>query len=191
MLPTPTDNCHVVIFNNVFTLTPMLINSVLLQHRIANKGGARALSTSSVRLCENKNNAASSNQDDKTNPVEVLDPKGQKAEGDNKVTQMAEQNAEPVVSRGDDGNTTQSQMVNKTEPPTETTKNVMPDPAKSGKESLLNLLGAMKVEVTNKRKFKTVKVKKSYESMSMSTPAAMESTISMFQQATAEASSQR
>lgn len=189
MLPTPTDNYHVVILNNVFMLTSMLIYSVLLQHRIAIKGGVRALSTSSVRLCENRNNAGSSNQDDKTNPVEVLDPKGQKAEDDNKVVQMAAQNVEPVVSRGDDGNTTQ--MVNKAEPATETTTKVMPDPAKSGKESLLDLLGAMKVDVTNKRKLKNIKMKKSYESMSMSTPAAMESTISMFQQATAEASSQR
>lgn len=183
--PTSTDNSYVV-----FTITPMLINSVLLQRRIANKGGVRALSTSSVRLGENKNNAASPNQDDKTNP-EIPEPKGQKTEDDNKVTQMAEQNVEPVVSRGNDGNTTQSQMVNKTEPPTETATKVKPDPAKSGKEGLLKLLGAMKVEVTNKRKLKNVKKKKSSESMSMSTPAAMESTISMFQQATAEASSKR
>lgn len=157
----------------------MLINSVLLQHRIANKGGVRALSTSSVRLCENKNSAASSNQDDKANPVP--DHGGQKAEDHNNVTQMVEQNVEPVVSEGDDGSTTQAQMANTTEPLTETTK----------KASLLDLLGAMKVEVTNKRKLKNKKTKKSSDHVSMPTPAAMESTASMFQQATAEASSKR
>uniref|UniRef100_A0A3Q3X183 Small ribosomal subunit protein mS31 n=1 Tax=Mola mola TaxID=94237 RepID=A0A3Q3X183_MOLML len=67
---------------------------------------------------------------------------------------------------------------------------VKTDAPKSGKESLLHLLGAMKVEVTNKRKLKYLKFKQSYESTPTSKPAALESTISMFQQATVEASSQ-
>uniref|UniRef100_A0AAY4DRQ5 Small ribosomal subunit protein mS31 n=2 Tax=Denticeps clupeoides TaxID=299321 RepID=A0AAY4DRQ5_9TELE len=61
---------------------------------------------------------------------------------------------------------------------------------KSGKESLLELLGAMKVDVTTKRKFKVPKNLKSGESPPRPNPAAMESTISMFQNATAEVPSQ-
>lgn len=157
----------------------------------------RALSTSSVRLCDKKNNVASSNQDDKTNADKVVDPTEtstsveQKAEDDSKVIKMAGQNEEPVVSKTDNGSTTQSQMVVKTERLTATPKQVKANAAKSGKESLLDLLGAMKVEVTNKRKLKNLKFKQSYESMPTSKPAAMESTISMFQQATEEASSRR
>ncbi|XP_061659228.1 28S ribosomal protein S31, mitochondrial isoform X2 [Syngnathoides biaculeatus] len=59
--------------------------------------------------------------------------------------------------------------------------------AKSGKESLLDLLGAMKVDVTSKRRLKSVNVK---QNQPKSTPVAMESTISMFQKASEEASSE-
>ncbi|XP_077597008.1 small ribosomal subunit protein mS31 [Stigmatopora nigra] len=61
--------------------------------------------------------------------------------------------------------------------------------AKSGKENLLDLLGAMKVDVTSKRRLQNVKVKPSV-SQPKSTPRAMESTISMFQKASEEATSQ-
>lgn len=174
-----------------------MINFVLLQHRSANEVGVRALSTTSFRLCEKKNDAASSHQDVQTiadkehDPTETFTLAERKAEDDSKVTKMAEKNEEPVMSKPDDGSTTHSQMVVKTERLTATPKQVEADAAKSGKESLLDLLGAMKVEVTNKRKLKNLKLKQSYESMPMSKPAAMESTISMFQQATVEASSQR
>uniref|UniRef100_M4ACJ1 Small ribosomal subunit protein mS31 n=1 Tax=Xiphophorus maculatus TaxID=8083 RepID=M4ACJ1_XIPMA len=60
------------------------------------------------------------------------------------------------------------------------------DGAKSGKESLLDLLGAMKVEVTSKRRLKNLKTKQSLESAA----AGMESTSSMFQKATVQASAQ-
>lgn len=186
---------NIILQKILLMLTHMMINSVLLQHRIANEGGGRALSTSSVRLCDKKNNVASSNLDDKTNADKVVDPAEtstsveQKAEDDSKFIKMAEQNEEPVVSKTDDGSTTQ--MVVKTERLTATPKQGKANVAKSGKEGLLDLLGAMKVEVTNKRKLKNLKFKQSYESMPMSKPAAMESTISMFQQATEEASSRR
>lgn len=105
---------------------------------------------------------------------------------------MAEQSEEPAVLKTDGGSTTQQQQTDaETEQVVATPKEVKTEAAKSGKESLLDLLGAMKVEVTNKRKLKSLKVKQSYESTPKTKPAAMESTISMFQKATVEASSQR
>ncbi|XP_070773927.1 small ribosomal subunit protein mS31 [Enoplosus armatus] len=164
--------------------------------RVANGGGVKALSTSSVRLCEKKNNVASSNQNEKTNADKEADLTEtptlvtQKAEDDKKVIKMAEQSEESVVLKTDDGSTTHQQMDVKTEQVAAAPKQVKTDAAKSGKESLLDLLGAMKVELTNKRKLKNLKVRQSYESAPKSKPAAMESTISMFQKATVEASSQ-
>ncbi|XP_038564336.1 28S ribosomal protein S31, mitochondrial [Micropterus salmoides] len=166
---------------------------------VANGGGVKALSRSSVRLCEKKNDVASSNQDEKTNAGKEADPTetatldAQKADDDGRVTKIAEQIEEQVALRADDGSTTQQQMDGtdqRHEQVVATPKPVRPGAAKSGKESLLDLLGAMKVEVTNKRKLKNLKVKQGYESTSKSKTAAMESTISMFQKATVEASSQ-
>lgn len=96
-----------------------------------------------------------------------------------------------MVLKTDDGSTAQQQVDVKIEQVVAVPKQVKTDAAKSGKESLLDLLGAMKVEVTNKRKLKNLKVKTSYEPTPKSKPADMESTISMFQKATVEASSQR
>lgn len=160
----------------------------MLQHRVANEGGVRALNTSSVRLCEKKNDVTSSNQVDKINSNQELDQTEtatvveQKAEDDSKVKIMAKENGEPVTVTTDDGSA---------KPLKAAPEQVKTDAPKSGKESLLHLLGAMKVEVTNKRKLKYLKFKQSYESTPTSKPAALESTISMFQQATVEASSQR
>lgn len=157
----------------------------------------RALSTSSFRLCEKTKDAASSHQDHKTiadrdlDPTETSTSAERKAEDDSKDIKMAEENEEPATIKSDDGSTPQSQTVVKTERLMATPKQMKAEAAKSGKESLLDLLGAMKVEVTNKRKLKNLKLKQSYESKPMSKPAALESTISMFQQATVEASSKR
>lgn len=165
--------------------------------RVANGGGVRALNTSSVRLCEKNNEVAASNQDDKTNADKEADPTEspafltQKVEDDSKVIKMAEQSEEPVVLKADDESAAQQQIDVKTEYVAAPPKQVRTGAGKSGKESLLELLGAMKVEVTNKKKLKTLKAQQSLESKPTSKPAAMESTISMFQQATAEASSQR
>ncbi|XP_030648488.1 small ribosomal subunit protein mS31 [Chanos chanos] len=60
---------------------------------------------------------------------------------------------------------------------------------KSGKEGLLELLGAMKVEVTSKRKFKTPKIPRSSEYPPKTKPKPMESATSMFQQAASAESS--
>ncbi|KAL0993803.1 hypothetical protein UPYG_G00114150 [Umbra pygmaea] len=56
-------------------------------------------------------------------------------------------------------------------------------PVKRGKESLLQLLGAMKVDVTSKRKLKALKMQRSSEAPTRPPPDVMESTISMFQEA--------
>ncbi|MBN3302707.1 RT31 protein, partial [Amia calva] len=62
-------------------------------------------------------------------------------------------------------------------------------PAKSGKENLLDLLGAMKVEVTTKKKFQAVNVQKRQE-LPRVAPRSMESASSMFQKASPERQSQ-
>ena len=63
---------------------------------------------------------------------------------------------------------------------------------KTGKESLLDLLVAMKVDVTtSKKRSKGTKIPARHEPTVTPKPAAMESTHSMFQKATVEASIQR
>lgn len=95
--------------------------------------------------------------------------------------------------KADDGGTAHHQANVRTQQVAAKPTEVKTDAAKSSKESLLDLLGAMKVEVTNKRKLKNLKTKQSFESSAQhkSKTANMESTISMFQKAAAEASSQR
>uniref|UniRef100_UPI0037E82AE9 small ribosomal subunit protein mS31 n=1 Tax=Semicossyphus pulcher TaxID=241346 RepID=UPI0037E82AE9 len=165
--------------------------------RAANGVGVQSLSTSSVRLCEKKNEVAPSQQDDKTNADKADDPTEtptlltQKAEDDSTVIKMAQQSEEPVVVKTDDGSSTQQQTDVKIEEVVATPKPVQTPAPKSGKENLLDLLGAMKVDVTTKRRLKNMKMTKQVtESTPKSKPAAMESTISMFQKATVEAASQ-
>ncbi|XP_054481525.1 28S ribosomal protein S31, mitochondrial [Anoplopoma fimbria] len=166
--------------------------------RFANGVGVKALSTSSIRLCEKKDEVANSNQVEKRNADKDTEPTEppavvtQKPEDDSNIIKISEsREEEPVLLKTDEGSTTQRQVDVKIEEVVETPKQVKTHAAKSGKESLLDLLGAMKVEVTNKRKLKNMIVKPSYESEPKSKPAAMESTISMFQKATVEASLQR
>lgn len=167
----------------------------MLLLRFANEGGVRSLCTS-IKLCEKKSGVDSSNYNEKPNgskesgPTETPTSIERKVEVEKNIImakENQEENEKPVKSDTDGGVPTQSQpAVN-----TEQQKQVKAPTARSGKESLLDLLGVMKVEVTNKRKIKTVKFRQSYESVPTSKPAAMESTISMFQQATVEASTQR
>ncbi|XP_035637176.1 28S ribosomal protein S31, mitochondrial isoform X2 [Oncorhynchus keta] len=89
-----------------------------------------------------------------------------------------------VKKEGDKVVEEQMLKVNKEEQQTETPPKDEIQPVKCGKESLLDLLGAMKVEVTNKRKFKALKVQRTSETAARPVPAAMESTTSMFQEAT-------
>lgn len=180
--------CHVLIFN----VRVLLISCPLLLHRFSNEVAVRSLCTTSLRLSEKKSGLVSSNQDEnrENEPSETPPLIDQKVEVNKNNIIMAKEsneNENPVKSETDDGIIPQSQLtVN-----TEQQKQPKAQTAKSGKESLLDLLGAMKVEVTSKRKVKGVKFRQSHESSSTSKPAAMESTISMFQQATVEASTQR
>lgn len=103
---------------------------------------------------------------------------------------MANQDLESGNSITGDGSATQQEVFVNMEQLKVTPNQVKPNVAKSGKESLLDLLGAMKVEVTNKRKLPNVRFRQSNQPVSRSKPT-MDSTINMFQQATAEASSQR
>ncbi|CAG5875012.1 small ribosomal subunit protein mS31 [Menidia menidia] len=149
--------------------------------RSPNVGGVNAFSTATVKLCEKKDDGVAVNQDQTTisdkgcDETMVTDPKKEldvlKADGGGAPQQKTDVTAEPVVAK-------QAQ--------------VKTAAAKIGKENLLDLLGAMKVEVTSKRKLKNLKTKQSLESAVQykPKPEVMESTISMFQKATEEASSQ-
>lgn len=64
------------------------------------------------------------------------------------------------------------------------------EPKKSGKENLLDLLSAMKVDVTTKKKFQALKSQKSKEQPRVH-PESMESATSMFQKATTEQQAQK
>ncbi|XP_008301456.1 small ribosomal subunit protein mS31 [Stegastes partitus] len=152
--------------------------------RVVNGGGVNTLSTSSVRFCEKKDDVVPSNQDEKTTAVKEDPP----TETDQ--AKMAKQTEEPVVLMAEDGSTTQQQTDVKTEPVVEKPTEAAIDAAKSGKQHLLDLLVAMKVEVTSKKKFKGTTIKQNYESIKHpeSKSEAMESTISMFQKATEAAS---
>lgn len=180
-------DCHVLIFHKRF----LLIYCLLLLHRFANEGGVRSLCTTLVRLSETKSGVDSSNLSEKPNGNGESESTESPPLIDDKNTiilvKESKENEKLVKSETDDGIIPQSQpTVN-----TEQQKQAKAQTAKSGKESLLDLLGAMKVEVTNKRKVKGVKFRQSYESLPTSKAAAMESTISMFQQATVEASAHR
>ncbi|KAK5624149.1 hypothetical protein CRENBAI_002455 [Crenichthys baileyi] len=138
--------------------------------------GANTICTCTVRRCEKKDDAIPSNQGEATN----LDT-------ETKTTQLQEESLE-----ANDGGSTQQQRNVKAEQVLSKPSQVKTDGAKSGKKSLLDLLGAMKVEVTSKRKLKNLKMKQSFESAVQykSKSAAMESTISMFQKANVQASAQ-
>uniref|UniRef100_A0A8D3AUJ3 Small ribosomal subunit protein mS31 n=1 Tax=Scophthalmus maximus TaxID=52904 RepID=A0A8D3AUJ3_SCOMX len=123
----------------------------------------KALSTSSVRLCEKKDNVVpSTNADDMADQTESPPLSTQKAEDDGKVDNMATRVEEPVVLQRDDGGTIKQQMDVKIEQIIAKPKKVKTDGVKSGKESLLDLLGTMKVDVTNKRKLTNLKPQQNY-----------------------------
>ncbi|XP_014839006.1 PREDICTED: 28S ribosomal protein S31, mitochondrial isoform X1 [Poecilia mexicana] len=140
--------------------------------RVLTGVGVNPLSTCSVRCCEKKDNAIPSNQDEATN----VDTQA-------KITQLQEETEQVKAT---DRDSTQQHSNVKVEQVLSKPSQVNTDGAKSGKESLLDLLGAMKVQVTSKKRLKNLKPKQSLESAS----AAMESTSSMFQKATVQASAQ-
>ncbi|XP_054899697.1 28S ribosomal protein S31, mitochondrial [Poeciliopsis prolifica] len=140
--------------------------------RVLTGVGVNPLSTCSVRCCEKKDNAISSNQDEATD----VDTQA-------KITQLQEETEE--VKANNLGITQQHSNV-KVEQLLSKSPQESSDGAKSRKESLLDLLGAMKVEVTSKRRLKSLKTKQSLESSA----AVMENTSSMFQKETVQASAQ-
>uniref|UniRef100_A0A672FRZ5 Small ribosomal subunit protein mS31 n=1 Tax=Salarias fasciatus TaxID=181472 RepID=A0A672FRZ5_SALFA len=102
---------------------------------------------------------------------------------------MTEQQEEPMVLKAVDESATAQQVEDKKEEIVMKQTQVKTEAVKSGKENLLDLLGAMKVEVTSKRKLKSLRITQTpVASAQQKSKPAMESTISMFQQATGEAS---
>lgn len=162
---------------------------MVVSHRFASQGGGRAFSTSSARVCDKKNNVASSDQEEKTNGDERPGSTEASVEKDQKsgIKVAANQAVDSVTV---DGSVTQQEEDVKMEQLKVTPKQVTPNEAKSGKKGLLDILGAMKVEVTNKRKLPDVSFRRS-EPPAFTPKPPMDSTVSMFQQATAEAASQR
>lgn len=136
-----------------------------------------------------------SKPDEKTNadpdPTSTPGLVTQKAEDHGSIIRMAEQRERPAVLKTDDESTAQQIVEEKFEPIVEKPKQAQTDTLTSGKENLLNILGNMKVEVTNKRMLKTLKAKPNFHSAPQAKPADMESTISMFQKATVKSSLQR
>lgn len=126
------------------------------------------LSTSSVKLGENAHN--SNNADKGADSTETQTVNKQPTQEPSEVNKLHESN------HGDNVKTNHDVKG----------KEVSPVAVKSGKENLLHLLRAMKVDVTSKKRLKNEKVKQSL-SQSQSTPA-LKSTISMFQRASEEAS---
>ncbi|RXN32063.1 28S ribosomal mitochondrial-like protein [Labeo rohita] len=138
---------------------------------------ARPLGTSSISFSGNKESSTSlsegkENEPEKNEANAEVNTDGQNAEV-NEVTENSQQTltsqleTEPVVKPED------SKQVEKT---------------KSGKESLLELLGAMKVEVTTARKIRPSKTSRMSERPDQEP---MESAHSMFQHAAAEGSPQQ
>ncbi|XP_029375439.1 small ribosomal subunit protein mS31 [Echeneis naucrates] len=161
--------------------------------RVGNEAGVKSISTCSVKFCEKKPDVILSGQDEKTQDDrdEKADPSvvAQKAGQDRTDIKMAEQREELIVLKTDDESSVQQQVDVKIDQSAAKPSQVKINTAKSGKENLLDLLGAMKVDVTNKRKLKIMKAKQNYVSAPKSHPAVMESTISMFQKATEQGSS--
>ncbi|KAI7813682.1 28S ribosomal protein S31, mitochondrial [Triplophysa rosa] len=138
------------------------------------KASQRLLGTSSIAFSENKDNTTSSSQDKKTegneSVAEVIKDEQKKTEIQNEGTETSK---EAWTSQTEAAKPEESKPHEKT---------------KTGKENLLELLGAMKVEVTTKRKIRPPKIVRTSERPE---PKTVESAHSMFQQATAEGSPQR
>ncbi|XP_052412013.1 28S ribosomal protein S31, mitochondrial [Carassius gibelio] len=137
----------------------------------------RPLGTSSISFSENKETPTSLSEDKEKRPEEneakeEVNPDGQKSTEMEECTKIS--NA-----------TLTSQL--ETEPVDKPEDSKQVEKTKSGKESLLELLGAMKVEVTTVRKIRPSKTPRMSERPDQEP---MESAHSMFQHATAEASQQ-
>ncbi|XP_061558419.1 28S ribosomal protein S31, mitochondrial isoform X2 [Phycodurus eques] len=132
--------------------------------RVSSACTAKYLRTCAARLCENTQNS--------NNAVTVADSTEPQTERQQRTRDSSDADKLDEPYHGDNMKRMDGAQG----------KEVAPVAAKSGKESLLDLLGAMKVDVTSKRRLKNVNVKQSV-SQPKSTPVAMESTISMFREA--------
>uniref|UniRef100_A0A8C1ME94 Small ribosomal subunit protein mS31 n=1 Tax=Cyprinus carpio TaxID=7962 RepID=A0A8C1ME94_CYPCA len=138
---------------------------------------ARPLGTSSISFSENKESSTSLSED-----------KGKTAEENEvnaEVNTDGQRNTEMNEGTEISNATLTSQL--ETEPVVKPEDRKQVEKTKSGKESLLELLGAMKVEVTTVRKIRPSKTPRMSERPNQEP---MESTHSMFQRATAEGSQQ-
>ncbi|XP_049598330.1 small ribosomal subunit protein mS31 [Syngnathus scovelli] len=142
--------------------------ATVLVWRVSSVCTTKYLNTSLVKLCDNAHN--SNKTDKEPDPTETVSE--QPTQDSTEVNKQDEQNFGDNIKKG-------AAKGNEASP-------VAP---KSGKENLLELLGAMKVDVTSKRRLKNVNVKQGV-SHPKSTPATMDSTISMFQKASDEALAQ-
>lgn len=140
-------------------------------------GGARPLGTSSILFSENKESSTSLSEDNEKKPEEN--------EANAEVNNDGQKN-----TKINEGNNISNAMLTsqlETEPVVKPEDSKKFDKTKTGKESLLALLGAMKVEVTTIRKIRPPKIPRISERPD---PKPMESVQSMFQHATAEVSQQ-
>ncbi|XP_029029897.1 28S ribosomal protein S31, mitochondrial [Betta splendens] len=151
--------------------------------------GDKAFSTSSISLCDDdhseKRNADKVTDQTKSSPVVT-----QKDKDDAKVSNIDDQSEKPVTLKTNDGDSAKQQMEVKVEHIREIPKQENTDAPQSAKMSLLNLIGAMKVDVTAKRNLKKLKAKQNPKPGPKAMPADMESTVSMFQKAKMETLSQ-
>lgn len=153
--------------------------------RLANSG-AKGLRTCSIQLCEKSDEVSPPKQEREKSSDNI-------SADDVKTNASAESPNEntPLEVALDLETTTSVVNENVDQPPTgaEQTKPIQ-GKVKSGKESLLDLLGAMKVDVTSKRKLKNLKHKQELFSKPKEKRASLESTISMFEKATVTPSPQ-
>ncbi|XP_030010753.1 small ribosomal subunit protein mS31 [Sphaeramia orbicularis] len=166
--------------------------------RISNGAGVKCLSTGSVKLCQKSDGVGLSEQDGKVDTekecehTETKPLAEQKATDDDNSLKISDKQEEAAVLMTNDEGTKEQNISVITEQDAAKPETEKAVATKSEKEMLLDLLSGMKVEVTNKRKLKNPMADKEYAFMSKPTPipTEMESTISMFQKATVEASSQ-
>lgn len=107
------------------------------------KGGVKALGTSSVHLCDKKDSEIPSIQDEMTNPEKGGDPV------DTDQPKMTEQQEKPVALKAVNKTVTEQQAEDKNEQVESKQTRVQTKAAKSDKKNLLELLAAMKVDVTS------------------------------------------
>lgn len=151
----------------------------LFYFRATGRASQRPLGTSSISFSENKESSTSPSEDNKKRPEEN--------EASAEVNSDRQENTK--INEGNEiSNATLTSQL-ETEPVVKSEEDSKKfDKTKTGKESLLELLGAMKVEVTTIRKIRPPKIPRINERPD---PQPMESAHSMFQHATAEGSQQR